>query len=199
MQLDSNGLPKPGRDLDATVWEVLGHRTEWWWSYHTPDHGWIQQSQGDVEDMESWLQREVRAGRITRQPWYWSDPEARWRIVPEVSTTHAFFQVMDAVGGMWSIDEQDKQLVLSWQERRYGEYRSVRLPSVCHYPDREHAYAHAVCAILKQAHQKGEAQVAVVDLSSSEATDPQEVAGIVYDALVGAAESMGIYPKGGEG
>jgi hypothetical protein len=137
MKLDTNGLPPPGRELDYfIVTRVL--------KQSPPDT-----SHADVFTDYEWFQ-------VGAYHWERKSPDDfehpgmyPVRVWPEYySTTHAFFQVMEAMserGYEWRFTDN-----LSWllteMDRSYGDKgERVELP-ISHYPDRLHAYAHAVCA-----------------------------------------------------
>ena len=152
----NNGLPLPGRELDATVWGILGYEVTWWWSYQGHDGTWHRpegpySADTQTESLPKWVQTDIRSGRITGEPWY--NKHGRVNVVPAVSTTHAFFQVME---GMRKHDRQFRHSlyandnavdILVW-DKNFLETRKLWNVEVeiADYPSREHAYAHAVCA-----------------------------------------------------
>jgi hypothetical protein len=141
LQLNANGLPPPGRELDAWICVTI--------------LGWERQNFPNCDN--KFL--------LVSPHWDWNEPCDNWEIhfdewalVPEVSTTHAFFQVMEAMserGYEWRFTDN-----LSWllteMDRSYGDKgERVELP-ISHYPDRLHAYAHAVCAAAYLAEKGGQ-------------------------------------------
>ena len=77
----------------------------------------------------------------------WYNRHGAMRDLLKVSTTHAFFQVMEAVGGEWCIQEMRVNVGLridvQW-DNTHDHAWSVVVKAE-DYPSREAAYAHAVC------------------------------------------------------
>lgn len=84
LPLSNTGPPEPGRELDAWVWANLGHEVEWVDAYYCPwEYSWyIYRGQNPPSKVKS-------------QPFYMGDSGRT--IVPFVSTTSAFFQVVEAM------------------------------------------------------------------------------------------------------
>jgi hypothetical protein len=115
VKTNDNGLPLPGRELDAWIAEhCLGYT-----DVHETNIGWI--------------------GRY---------PTTHCLVpISAVSTTHAFFKVMEEARGSWDFYEwpDPDRLAVFWH--RLG---GIKLPVsteviLSNYPSREHAYAHTVC------------------------------------------------------
>ena len=150
MKLDDHGLPLPGRELDAAVWEML------------PAHYPVQKRLTGIVDGKPstdlssvyyvTAEDEIASGRA-RWDWWYQDKVDwnKWYIVPKVSTTHAFFQVVEAMEAEtyaeWEFYDWGKGLnVILFPEGTGGEGSHFVQLVFADYPDREHAYAHAVCA-----------------------------------------------------
>ena len=129
LSLDSNGLPLPGRELDRWIAENVFHRDPL-----NARHG--LHDGGDIE-------------------YYWGYPVGH-AIAPAYSTTYALFQVMEAMGGDWRMDEVSEEGETTVKHLNVTRYIPAMrgggwdltagvLVWMADYPDRLHAYAHAVC------------------------------------------------------
>lgn len=131
LPMDDAGLPLPGRELDAWIWENVFHNIV------------LRNDDGEIIGFVDIL----------------ATPEAG-EIYPEVpfSTTSAFFQVIEAMGRYWKFEEFENAFLASFQLHQENGWKwiSVSLPPIGNYPDREHAYAHAVCCCAWKTEQKGE-------------------------------------------
>ena len=126
MELNDHGLPKPGRELDLEVARILGYEV-------LPSPG---PTSIYVVCEETYILEED--GKLWLMVW---DKQTEWT----PSTTHAFFQVMEAMEELlWEFAETASTLEAVL-------LRQIQMPLAdvyvnwADYPDREHAYAHTVC------------------------------------------------------
>jgi hypothetical protein len=135
LEFDLNGLPKPGRELDAAVWGMLGYEVE-------------EKQVWSIESLE-W-----------EQCLCYCAEDGAWRIVPAISTTTAFFQVMEAMeirlkpGDGWHMmDYWDRhQDTGSWHPRTRASYvkdgKWAQAAVLGEGKTLEERHAHAVCAAV---------------------------------------------------
>jgi hypothetical protein len=142
LEIDANGLPKPGRKLDYFIATRVLKQSP-------PDT-----SHADVFTDYEWFQ-------VGAYHWERKSPDDfehpgmyPVRVWPEYySTTHAYHSVMDAMEAVWSFSERynvggetKKLRCLLWIPDGDGWITHEIGLELADYPDREHAYAHAVCA-----------------------------------------------------
>jgi hypothetical protein len=148
MKLDTNGLPQPGRELDAWIAEhvpELGYK----WRIHPANGKRLLLAPGLREHWK------LASGKEKLHP--------GWRLeVQGFSTTHAFFQVMEAKKE-WRFEFVEWAEHLTVMLRGATTMFAKDWPCMgrvhvawADYPDREHAYAHAVCAVTWMAIEGGE-------------------------------------------
>lgn len=135
MKLNDQGLPLPGRDLDEAIAKLLGYEVV---EYHADATSFPYVRSNDVSDSRLCTEKQSTS---------WA-----------VSTTHAFFQVMEAME--LSDRDGDYLTITECWEAHDGEKQGWRVKVLLRqhyhfistgvwlddYPDREHAWAHAVCA-----------------------------------------------------
>ena len=129
MQLNDNGLPLPGRELDAAVWGLLGYE--------------VTQLGCAGDECGGWF---VFPTSSVKQPCYQREC-GLWAAVPEISTTRAFFQVMEAIPNC-RLDGR-----IEWQYDRLFVKLTTWGPSigVPWLKTIEETLAHAVCVWMWKA------------------------------------------------
>jgi len=144
----------------------MGWEIEWWWSYYVPQNvtlwtsGWFRQTQADltegqIENLAVWVRREIKASRMTQQPWRRHNGELEILVLLSTDPT-ASFQV-DEEGWLYSYQERWDGLtvIIRPREPSWGGMITSAFARWSEVPDKPTAYCLARCRVAIKAKGKG--------------------------------------------
>ena len=130
--MKNDGLPLPGRELDADVWEMLGHEV-----YRNRD-----------AFLDAGCPHGIYFNIDCIYPAYWSSKYMNSVPVPEVSTTSAFFQVMEAMQGFGFFEFfQHDRFIVDWHRDPDKPFDCIRI-AIPYLDTLEQTFAWGLCAVV---------------------------------------------------